>query len=145
MSLLGPDRVMVGREVMPRSEAKCIQCHEPFKFGVNVFTVDGQKEVAISGLCEKCFDALFEDDDESEDEREPSCTSKDGKHSWRRDKDWMGDPSIPNGTCEWFVYRCIECGFEHPGTPADYYEPEPPDRDYGRDRDPGEHDDEPAF
>lgn len=79
------------------------------------------------------------------DEGETRCTSKDGKHSWRRDKDWMGDPSIPNGTCEWTVYRCIECGFEHPGTPEDYYEPEPPERDYGHDRDQGEHDDEVQF
>lgn len=59
MSLFGPDRMLVGRSVVPRCEAKCIECKEPFKFGVNVFTNDGAKEVGISGMCERCFDALF--------------------------------------------------------------------------------------
>jgi hypothetical protein len=64
MSLLGPDRVIVGRSVVPRDEAKCIQCRDPFKFGVNVFTREGAAEVRISGMCERCFDALFDEDDD---------------------------------------------------------------------------------
>lgn len=70
MSLLGPDRMLVCREVVPRQEAKCIQCQQPFKAGkkgdpgVNVYSRDGMREIGISGLCEACFDFLFEDFDE---------------------------------------------------------------------------------
>jgi hypothetical protein len=64
MSLLGPDRMLVGRTVVDRAEAKCIDCAQPFKYGVNVFTRDGLREVGISGMCEKCFDALFDDEDD---------------------------------------------------------------------------------
>ena len=56
MSFLGPDRRIVGRSVVNRSEAVCLTCRQPFKFGVNVFTDAGHREVAISGMCEKCFD-----------------------------------------------------------------------------------------
>lgn len=89
-------------------------------------------------------DKLMDAADEIEPHGEPPCSSPDEKHSWRRDRDWMGDPSVPNGTCEWTVYRCVTCGFEHPGTPEHHYEPEPPERDYLK-ADPGEYDDEPAF
>jgi len=71
MSLLGPDRVMVGRVVVDRAEAKCIHCGDPFKFGLNVFTREGQKEIAISGMCERCFDVICaepEDEDDGEEE-----------------------------------------------------------------------------
>lgn len=55
----------VGREEVPAGTIPtCIQCKEPFRFNVNVFTNDGYREVQISGLCEKCFDDLFEGDDE---------------------------------------------------------------------------------
>lgn len=57
------DRVIVGGVEVDRKDAKCIDCEQPFKFGVNVFTREGQKEIAISGLCEKCFDSLFEDEE----------------------------------------------------------------------------------
>ncbi len=61
MSLLGPGRLIVDRSVVDRAEAKCIECQQPFKFGPdgNVFTKDGAAEVRISGMCEKCFDGLF--------------------------------------------------------------------------------------
>jgi hypothetical protein len=98
------------------------------------------KPDALDVAREQTLDTVDEQDD-----GDTACTSKDGKHSWRRDRDWMGDPSIPNGTCEWNVYRCIECGYEHPGEPPNYYEPEPPDRDDARDRDSGEYDDEVQF
>jgi hypothetical protein len=56
--------IIVGRQQVLKSEAKCIQCGDPFKNGVNVFTREGHAEIAISGVCERCFDALFEDDEE---------------------------------------------------------------------------------
>lgn len=64
MSLLGPDRMLVGRSVVEREHARCIHCKQPFKFGVNVFTNAGLREVGISGMREKCFDELFDGDDE---------------------------------------------------------------------------------
>ena len=60
--------VIVGRQQVPKSEAACIDCKKPFKFGVNIFTKEGHKEVTISGLCETCFDSIFLDlDDEGVD------------------------------------------------------------------------------
>lgn len=56
--------VTVGRQQVLKSEAKCLDCKQPFKFGVNIFTIDGHKEVAISGVCEKCFDSYFEDEND---------------------------------------------------------------------------------
>lgn len=41
----------------------CINCREPFS-EKNVFTEDGWKETKISNMCEKCFDGLFDKDDE---------------------------------------------------------------------------------
>ena len=55
---------LVGREYVPLDKAVCIDCKQPFKLGVNVFTKDGHAEIAISGTCEKCFDALFEGRDD---------------------------------------------------------------------------------
>lgn len=39
----------------------CIQCKQPFKQDVNVFSKDGWNETRLSGLCESCFDASFQD------------------------------------------------------------------------------------
>ncbi|MCS6455975.1 hypothetical protein NX868_10415 [Burkholderia thailandensis] len=41
----------------------CISCGQPFT-AANVFTDAGRREVRISQTCEKCFDALFEDEDD---------------------------------------------------------------------------------
>ena len=41
----------------------CIQCQQPFT-EENVKTLLGWKETRLSGMCEKCFDALFEEEDE---------------------------------------------------------------------------------
>lgn len=41
----------------------CMLCHEPFST-VNVFTPEGAKETQISGICESCFDSLFDEDGE---------------------------------------------------------------------------------
>lgn len=41
----------------------CIQCHKSFSLE-NVFTEAGWRETKISNTCEKCFDALFADDEE---------------------------------------------------------------------------------
>lgn len=40
----------------------CLHCGQPFKYGVNVFTKEGMKEISISGVCESCFDGLFDED-----------------------------------------------------------------------------------
>jgi len=42
----------------------CIKCKQEFKQGVNVFTPEGRRETRISRLCEKCFDALMDDDED---------------------------------------------------------------------------------
>lgn len=47
-------------ELMP-SFKHCVECKQPFVWKVNVFTMDGAAETKISGLCEKCFDAMFEE------------------------------------------------------------------------------------
>ena len=43
----------------------CISCGEPFT-DANVFTHAGWKETRISQTCERCFDALFDDEDEDD-------------------------------------------------------------------------------
>lgn len=58
--------VIVGRQEVPRSQAVCIDCKQPFKFGKNIFTVEGHREVRISGTCEKCFDSYFIGSDNDE-------------------------------------------------------------------------------
>lgn len=45
--------------------AHCVDCGEEFS-GANVHSVDGALETQISGLCEDCFGAIFEDMDEYE-------------------------------------------------------------------------------
>lgn len=57
------EKVIVGCISVDRKDARCIDCGQPFKFGVNVFTREGNKEISISGTCEKCFDSYFEDDE----------------------------------------------------------------------------------
>lgn len=66
MSLVGPDRLIVGRSLVAKEDARCIDCQQPFKFGAggNVFTREGMAETRISGMCEVCFDRLFDDDGE---------------------------------------------------------------------------------
>jgi hypothetical protein len=50
--------ITVARTQVLKSEARCICCKEPFT-KANVFTTAGMKEVAISGMCEKCFDGYL--------------------------------------------------------------------------------------
>jgi len=84
MSLLGPDRLLVGRSVVDRKEARCIHCMQPIKFGPKgepgvVHSREGMKEMGISGMCETCFDNLSGEPDDwtflefkrSADEDEP--------------------------------------------------------------------------
>lgn len=42
---------------------ECVCCNEPFS-DKNVFTYLGAKETQIRGMCEACFDAMFDCDDE---------------------------------------------------------------------------------
>ena len=39
----------------------CLECDKPFSLS-NVHTSEGWKETQLSGLCEDCFDGLFEDE-----------------------------------------------------------------------------------
>ena len=57
---------IVGRSDTAESgkPSTCLHCKQPFKYGVNVFTREGMKEISISGMCESCFDGLFDDEDE---------------------------------------------------------------------------------
>jgi hypothetical protein len=41
---------------------KCIECGEDAY--ANCYSEAGRREVDISGLCEKCFDALFREEEE---------------------------------------------------------------------------------
>jgi len=47
----------------PEGETLCISCKEPAL--KNCYSEAGIREVHISGMCEKCFDALFEDEEDS--------------------------------------------------------------------------------
>ena len=53
----------VASKQVKSSEARCICCKEPFTPD-NVFTKEGMAEIAISGMCEKCFDGLFDEEEE---------------------------------------------------------------------------------
>jgi hypothetical protein len=64
---------IIGRVDSPPAAPVCCDCGQPFKGGkkgdpgVNVYSKDGMREIAITGMCEVCFDALM-DDDEGDDE-----------------------------------------------------------------------------
>lgn len=49
---------------MSKSDGLCIECKLPALPGCH--SDAGRREFAISGLCEICFDAAFEDDDDGE-------------------------------------------------------------------------------
>lgn len=57
------EQKLVGRQYVSKEDARCIDCGQPFKFGINIFTQEGHREVAITGTCEKCFDSYFEDEE----------------------------------------------------------------------------------
>lgn len=46
----------------------------------------------------------------------PTCN-----HTWRRTRDWYGDPGVINGMCDFELWRCDLCKeeTEQPG-PDDY-------------------------
>lgn len=54
------DYITVARQQVKQSEARCLHCGQPFS-KENVFTREGMAEIAISGICEKCFDGLFDE------------------------------------------------------------------------------------
>ena len=47
-------------------------------------------------------------------------------HDWKYVRDWYGDPSIPNGTCDCSHWECRDCG-EECDDPNDYEEELPED------------------
>jgi hypothetical protein len=63
----------------PRADQCCIDCQKPFVFGpkhdpaANVWTPDGKREVAISGTCERCFDAMFEEAEDDANDEDGYC------------------------------------------------------------------------
>lgn len=68
-----PFRIVGQVEVPPDKEPTCIACSKPLKPGtkgepgVNVYSKDGMREVAISGMCELCFDEATLPEDECEE------------------------------------------------------------------------------
>lgn len=59
------EKLAEAAELGPKADvAHCRKCRQPFEMGVNVFTDAGRRETAISGVCEKCFDEMFGDEDE---------------------------------------------------------------------------------
>ncbi len=63
IAALTPEQVRA-LPVEVRGRVACINCQRPFLRNVNVFTVDGWREIAISGMCESCFDEICAEPDE---------------------------------------------------------------------------------
>jgi hypothetical protein len=64
----------------------------------------------------------------------PPCDES--QHNWEFVKDWYGDPTIPNGTCDCSFFRCKRCGEERAEAevagpdPDELYERMREERDY---------------
>lgn len=82
----------------------------------------------VSGAksCPSCPDGYVWDEYGQTDEECPVCqghaiVTADGKplpeHEWGWRSDWMGDPSIPNGTMDCSGYECRLCGETKSGSP----------------------------
>lgn len=135
MSLLGPDRLLVGRSVVDRKEARCIHCMQPIKFGPKgepgvVHSREGMKEMGISGMCETCFDNLSGEPDDgtflefkrSADEDEP-CPCAGGTATCRGncpifDKVAKQDAAQPSAQAERAPVQAVQATSER--TPQDY-------------------------
>jgi len=56
----------------PTPDQICIACNQPFRFGprddpdANIWTVEGKREIKISQTCERCFDSMFDEENEEE-------------------------------------------------------------------------------
>lgn len=46
-------------------DGHCYECKEPFS-NLNVFTPAGWRETTISKMCERCWDAMFAEEDDDE-------------------------------------------------------------------------------
>lgn len=66
---------IVGRSdtAVSGKSSTCLHCGQPFKYGINVFTREGMKEISISGICESCFDGLFDDNGDVPQDESPYC------------------------------------------------------------------------
>lgn len=46
----------------------CIDCKQPFSFGTfdsaNVYSMEGARDTQIVGICESCFDGMFDGEDD---------------------------------------------------------------------------------
>lgn len=56
----------------PRADQCCVACRRPFIFGpksdphATVYSPEGKHEVAISGMCERCFDDVTQCDEDDD-------------------------------------------------------------------------------
>lgn len=50
----------------PVAEGHCLRCKDPFT-EANVYTAAGWRETKISGFCERCFNEMFAEEDETEE------------------------------------------------------------------------------
>jgi DNA-directed RNA polymerase subunit RPC12/RpoP len=57
-------------------------------------------------------------------------TGRNERCAWTTVSDWMGDPSIPNGTCSWSFAKCLACGAEVQQPYPDWLERQLPQKDY---------------
>ena len=55
-----------GLAKMNRNDCTCTFCKQPFT-ELNIFTVEGIREIAITNTCESCFDSFFDDCDDDFD------------------------------------------------------------------------------
>lgn len=51
---------IIEQEVGKAPPGCCVSCKEPYS-DKNVFTQAGWRETLLSGLCEKCFDSMFQE------------------------------------------------------------------------------------
>ncbi|TAM07223.1 MAG: hypothetical protein EPN70_03360 [Paraburkholderia sp.] len=92
-------RALLPEEMKARLDSGvCISCGQPFTSD-NVFTEAGRREAQISQTCEKCFDALF--DGEEEDEAD---------HTWSLQSATFAHPEVA---------VCVKCGAQE-GMPEEY-------------------------
>ena len=54
------------------THTKCVSCAQRFS-DENCFTQEGWQETQISGMCERCFDAVAMESEDDDEERCPDC------------------------------------------------------------------------
>ncbi len=67
-------------------------------------------------------------------DEEPAPDPAACQHKWQFVRDWIGDPSIPNGVLDWSVWHCGLCDRTTDERPDDWEDPGELQADYERDR-----------